>query len=136
MNKTITIHQPDFMPWLGFFNKVNNANELIVLDHVTNNPKAAELWCRRVKMLIGGKEHWMSITIKKGDSSRFIPINNMEINMDNKTVKKFIHSVELNFKRAPFFSEVFYLIDGYFNSNSINLVKKNMWFIVFICIIV
>jgi hypothetical protein len=42
------------MPWLGLFNKITNADELIILDHVTNNPKSAEFWCRRVKMLIGG----------------------------------------------------------------------------------
>ena len=79
MTKIVTIHQPDFMPWLGLFNKINNADELIVLDHVINNPKSPELWSRRVKMLIGGKDHWMSVTLKKDEQNTFIPINKMEL---------------------------------------------------------
>jgi hypothetical protein len=96
------------MPWLGLFNKITNADELIILDHVTNNPKSAEFWCRREKMLIGGKEHWMSVTLKKDEKRTFIPINTMELSMDLKAIHKFIQSVEMNYKRAPFFSEVFY----------------------------
>ncbi len=129
MAKIITIHQPDFMPWLGLFNKIKNADEWIVLDHVKNNPKSAEFWCRRVKMLIGGKDHWMSVTLKKNEQETFVPINQMEIQMDERSLTKFISSVELNYKRAPFFSETFYLIENYFKNFDNNLCKKNVWFI-------
>ncbi len=129
MSKIVTIHQPDFMPWLGLFNKINNADELIILDHVTNNPKSAEFWCRRVKMLIGKQEHWMSVTLKKDEQSTFIPINKMELSMDEKAVRKFIQSVEVNYKRAPFFLDVFYLIENYFSMLGNNLCEKNSWFI-------
>ncbi len=129
MSKTVTIHQPDFMPWLGLFNKINNADELIILDHVTNNPKSAEFWCRRVKMLIGGQEHWMSVTLKRDEKSTFIPINTMEINMDSKSINKFIQSIVMNYKRAPFFTEVFYLIENYFSIKGNDLCEKNTWFI-------
>lgn len=129
MEKLVTIHQPDFMPWLGLFDKINKAQELIILDHVTNNPKAPEFWCRRVKMLIGGNNHWMSVSLKKDDNNLFIPINSMQLNMDEKSVKKFIQSVELNYKKAAFFKEVFYLIENYFFIASTNLSERNSWFI-------
>ena len=129
MQKIVTIHQPDFMPWLGLFNKINKADEFIILDHVTNNPKAAEFWCRRVKMLIGGQEKWMSVSLKKDEQHLFIPINKMEINMDEKTIKKFIQSVELNYKKSPYFKDVFYLIENYFSLPTFNLSHKNIWFI-------
>ncbi|HTA62686.1 MAG TPA: WbqC family protein [Bacteroidia bacterium] len=129
MQKIVTIHQPDFMPWLGLFNKINKADEFIILDHVVNNPKSAEFWCRRVKMLIGGKEKWMSVSLKKDEQHLFIPINKMEISMDEKTNKKFIQSVELNYKKAPYFKDVFYLIENYFSLPTVNLAQKNVWFI-------
>ena len=37
----ITIHQPDFMPWYGFFNKISKVDTWVVLDHVHNNPRKA-----------------------------------------------------------------------------------------------
>ncbi|PBQ31530.1 hypothetical protein CNR22_07040 [Sphingobacteriaceae bacterium] len=129
MSKIVTIHQPDFMPWLGLFNKINKADELIILDHVTNNPKSPEFWCRRVKMLIGGKDHWMSVSLKKDEKELFIPINTMEINMDEKAIKKFIQSVEQNYKKAPFFRETFYLVETYFAMEGNKLSQKNCWFI-------
>ncbi len=129
MSKIVTIHQPDFMPWLGLFDKINNADTFIILDHVSNNPKSAEFWCRRVKMLIGGKEHWMSVNLKKDEKEVFIPINKMEIYMDEHSIRKFKQSVELNYKKAPFFKDVFYLIENYFSSPLVDLCQKNTQFI-------
>ena len=129
MDKIVTIHKPDFMPWLGLFNKISKANELIVLDHVVNNPKSAEFWCRRVKMLIGGKAHWMSITLKKDEHNLFIPINSMEFIKDEKAIKKFTASVEQNYKRAPYFKDVFFLVENYFLHPTNNLSFLNTWFI-------
>jgi hypothetical protein len=80
-------------------------------------------------MLIGGKEHWMSVTLKKDKLNTFIPIKDMELEMDEKSIRKFIQSVELNYKRAPYFSEVFYLVENYFEVDGNNLRKRNSWFI-------
>jgi WbqC-like protein family len=129
LEKIVTIHQPDFMPWLGFFNKIAKTDEFIILDHTINNPKSPEFWCRRVKMLIGGKEHWMSISLKKDERQLFIPIYDMQLQMDEKTTKKFLQSVELNYKKAPFFMDTFYLVEQYFTMLSQNLVEKNVWFV-------
>ena len=30
----VTIHQPEFLPWLGFFDKASQANVLVLLDDV------------------------------------------------------------------------------------------------------
>ena len=74
IKKLIAIHQPNLFPWLGFFTKIHQANEFIILDHTINNPKSPEFWCRRVKMLIGGKDHWMSVSLKK-DNNCSLSIN-------------------------------------------------------------
>jgi len=30
----VTIHQPEYLPWLGFFDKVRQADVYVMLDHV------------------------------------------------------------------------------------------------------
>jgi len=125
----VTIHQPDFMPWLGLFNKIKNADEFIILDHTINNPKSPEFWCRRVKMLIGGKDHWMSVSLKKDNNNLFVPIKDMELQIDEKSNKKFLQSIELNYKKAPYFNEIYYLVENYFKMSTNNLSKRNSWFI-------
>ena len=47
-----TIHQPDFMPWYGFFNKLSKVDVWVVLDHVENNPRNSSFWGKRVQILI------------------------------------------------------------------------------------
>ena len=51
MNKQmkVCVHQPDFMPWQGFF-KIAASDIWVVLDSVENNPRDPALWCRRVKV--------------------------------------------------------------------------------------
>lgn len=130
MDKIVTIHQPDFMPWLGFFNKIHNADEFIVLDHVLNNPKTADFYCRRVKMLVGKVETWVSVNLSKDESGLFIPINAMTFNLaDANQFNKLEKTIYLNYKNAPCFNEVFYLIEQYCNATSNKLIDRNMLFI-------
>lgn len=132
MSKVITIHQPNFFPWLGFFNKINNADTWVVLDHVENNPRESSFLGRRVKLLINKTEKWVSVPLKKPEEKGIIgiPINKMQI---NESVPKLMISnklsIEQSYKKYPFFNTVFPLVENYFNSTESSLMKRNMNFI-------
>ena len=125
MKKTIAIHQPDFMPWLGFFKKVLHSDIFCVLDHVVNNPRDSAFWCRRVKIMLNGKEHWLSIPIKKEKGVVVKPINTMELGENKKALKQ-IYSA---YGKAEYYDDYKYLVEDYFNSDINSLVKRNMNFI-------
>jgi hypothetical protein len=129
----ITIHQPDFMPWHGLFNKINNADIWVVLNHVKNNPRDANFWCRRVKILINKEPQWLSIPLCKPKNKEEIgiPINKIEINRSLKTqLQKTLKTIEQNYKKHPFFLDVFPLIEEYFISEEAILQIRNMNFII------
>ncbi|HAH50368.1 MAG TPA: hypothetical protein DCL80_03540 [Balneola sp.] len=128
----VTIHQPDFMPWFGFFNKINRADKWVLLDHTENNPREAAFWGRRVKILINGEPQWLSITLDKPKEKGVvgIPINEMTINTQNpKLLSKNRKTIHLAYKKAPYFEQFVYLIDNYFDSNELSMMKRNMAFI-------
>lgn len=126
--KKITIHQPDFMPWLGLFNKINNSDELIVLDHVQNNPRNGS-WLRRVKLLSNSEAKWLAIPLVKEKKRVFIPINEMEVQIAEKGfVKRNVTTIQQNYSKAPFFDEVFYLVTDFFNHSSNKLIDRNWGF--------
>jgi len=54
-NKTVVIHQPDFLPYLGFFHRLLSANEFIVLDHVRMSKRG---WVHRDKIKTSNGEKW------------------------------------------------------------------------------
>ena len=58
MNLVIAIHQPNFFPWLGFFDKINRSDIFIILDHVLNNPRDP-LWIKRVQIISNGEPFFL-----------------------------------------------------------------------------
>ena len=128
----VTIHQPDFLPWLGFFNKISNSDYWIVLDHVSNNPRDSSFWGRRVRILINGKPEWLSIPLNRPTTSGKIgiPINKMIINTNlNKQLKKLPMTLRMAYSKSPFFSDYFSFVESWFIDEDPNLMRRNMIFI-------
>ena len=74
--KTIGIHQPNFIPWLGFFNKVYNCDTFILLDDVQFSKGS---FTNRCKILDNdNKESWVTlpITYSFGDKINQIKLSN------------------------------------------------------------
>ena len=59
----LTGHQPTYLPWLGLFNKISNANKYVYFDDVQYLPKE---WMNRniIKGLDGNKIH-LTVPVKK-----------------------------------------------------------------------
>lgn len=62
MAKVVAIHQPNFFPWLGYFDKIVRSDAFIFLDHV-QFPKTGGIWTNRVKMLVNGEARWITAAI-------------------------------------------------------------------------
>lgn len=129
MKRTVTIHQPDFMPWLGFFNKISKVDEFVILDHVTNNVKDSAFWGRRVKMMINKSPAWVSVPLVKIEGQTFIPIKGMLINQSSDRLNEQLKTISNSYRKAPYFEQVFHLVEHYFNSESNFLSKRNSDFI-------
>jgi hypothetical protein len=126
--KIVTIHQPDFMPWLGFFVKVNKADTFVVLADVSNKYNAGS-WFRRVKLANKNGSYWFSITNKKPIGSSFILISKMVIDK-NIDYSNILENIRRTYLKSPHFTTIYPLVEKWINSKETLLCKRNMDFII------
>lgn len=131
MARVVAVHQPDFMPWMGFFLKAKRADVLVILDHTCNNIRDGS-WFRRVKFLIGGKPTWFSVPIAHDTLGSFQPLKCMKVGSDHNAMslfQKYRRSFQQSYGRCPQYPEIHDLFDDYFSQSDPSLLHRNMAFI-------
>ena len=111
-NKIASIHQPDFFPWLGLFDKIKRSDVFIILDHVENNPRDP-LWTKRVQIICNKKPYWLTIPLEQSKELLFQPIYQMRMSNVFKP-QKHLQTIKQNYKKAPFFNEVYPFIEKFY----------------------
>lgn len=105
MSKTVVIHQPDFLPYLGFFQRFLSADEFIVLDHVQFVSGTSRSWTHRDKIKTPLGERWLTLSVSKAPMGT--PINQIELSGSVDWVADNLNLLKQNYRSAPFFGEVF-----------------------------
>ena len=62
MGMIVAAHQPHFWPWLGYLDKWQCADVLVVLDDV-DFPR--QDFVHRNRILVAGHEHWLTLPVEK-----------------------------------------------------------------------
>ncbi len=57
---TVGIHQPNYLPWLGYFHKISRSDVFVFLDDVQFSKNG---YCNRVQILQNGKPRWLSVPV-------------------------------------------------------------------------
>lgn len=119
----VAIHQPNFFPWLGYFDKIARSDVFILLDHVQFQKKGGT-WSNRVKLLVGGEARWVTAPIVRNYHG-VRAINEMEFQSNNPWRDKFLKSLGANYARAPYFRETFELIEPLILNPENNISQYN-----------
>ena len=103
-DKVVAIHQPNFFPWLGYFNKIVLADVFIILDNV-QFPKKGGTWCNRVKLMVGGRPDWVTMPVERNYHGTRL-IHDTKINNSVPWRKQLLKTLKTNYGRSPFYEEV------------------------------
>lgn len=93
-------HQPNYLPWAGFFRKMARCDVLVLLDSVQYARRSYTARCL-VKQSDGAK-HWLSVPVRK--KGRYYQ-NISEVEVDNQEAWQHDHraTLESNYAKAPYF---------------------------------
>lgn len=113
----ISIHQPHFFPWLGYFHKIIQSDAFVYLDNVQYRKNYFQ---NRTQIKdTNGKASWLTIPVQ--NATLETPINKIKIAPVFQS-NKLVNTLRMNYGKAPFFKvhsqQIFDIITG--NHSTIN----------------
>lgn len=120
------IHQPNFFPWLGYFDKIFRSDVFVLMDNV-DYPRSGSggmgSWTNRVMINIQGEPKWIGTPIQKKSSSGVI--RNVLIGRDLKWRSKLKRTLLMNYRRACRFDEAMAVLEPLIDNSEENLSLYN-----------
>ena len=101
MKKTVVIHQPDFLSYLGFFHRLLDADLYVVLDDV-QFVSSSRAWTNRDKIKTQNGEKWLTVGVKK--APRNTDINQIMLSETIDWEKKNLDLLQQNYNKSKFFN--------------------------------
>jgi len=98
----VSINQPAYLPWLGYFDRVAKSDLHIVLDHVQfekngftnrNKVRAANCWS------------WLSVPVLTKGLFGELAIDRIEIDLTSNWASKHFKTLRANYSRSAYFSK-------------------------------
>jgi len=123
----ISIHQPDFLPWLGFFNKVRQSDLLVIGDHVQYRYKGYQ---NRNKIKTANGAQWLTVPIVHGFGQ---PINKVQIvkREQNGLMWDELHlrTLQVNYGQAPYYDKYIGVFEKIYKKRLDLIADSNLEFL-------
>lgn len=98
MSLVVTSHQPTYLPWLGLFDKIAQADLFCIFDVCPAEDSGFE---NRNKILTPTGELMLTVPIRR---QRHAPLSEIRVADDTSWQRKHWRSIELSYSKAPFWS--------------------------------
>ncbi|MDQ6990093.1 MAG: WbqC family protein [Mariprofundaceae bacterium] len=95
---SVSIHQPNYMPWSGFFHKWLSSDHFVLLDNVQYHKNE---WQNRNQIKTSQGKQWITVPVTYRFPQRIEEVNIVA----NTWAKKQIASIEQAYSKAPFFHD-------------------------------
>ena len=120
----VAIHQPNYLPWLGYFRKIAKADIFVFLDDVQFSKNG---YINRVQILGSQGTHWLSVPVTKKFG---LNINETKV-ASHDWVRKHRSTLRHFYQRSPEFDTVWSDISDVFDAIEVeaDLATINMYLV-------
>ena len=121
----VTIRQPGFLPYLGFFKKIQTSDVFVYLDDAQY---AIRAWDNRNKIRSNDTSVWISVPVLHPFEKK---LNEVEISYSKNWTSDHKNSIEASYKNAPYFKNYWPEIESILNKRWKKLIDLNLALIEF-----
>ena len=120
----VSVHQPQFLPWLGYFDKIQQSDCFVILDTVQFKKNEFQ---NRNKVKTSQGWQWLTVPVDYRFPMRIdeVPINN-QTNWRHKHVQTLL----ANYRRAPFYDDTMSVVQEMYDREWNRLTELNTWCVV------
>ncbi|MFH1062877.1 MAG: WbqC family protein [Candidatus Omnitrophota bacterium] len=124
----LSAHQPQYIPWLGYFDKIDKSDCFVFLDTVQYKKREFQ---NRNKIRTKTGSIWLTVPVRtKGASLQ--RLNEVQIDNEIDWQKEHIHSLQTWYASAPHFSDYFPFFKTVYEKKWEKLIDLNIQIIKFI----
>jgi len=116
----VAIHQPQYLPWLGYFDKMLRADVFCYLDTVQYKKNE---WQNRNRIKTAEGWQWLTVPV----TYRY-PQKIVEVGIDNTSnwARRHLQALYTNYRRAPFFERYIPLFEAVYSRRWENIAELNL----------
>lgn len=125
------IMQPTYLPWIGYFGLMSIVDKFVFLDHVQLEKRS---WQVRNRIKGPNGEILLSIPVKNTKPRHELRICDAVLDEGMDWRRKHLKSIELNYRKAGYFTEVFDFIADLYHFDTAylfefteNIIKSIAW---------
>ena len=107
----VSIHQPAYLPWLGYFDKIRRADVFIYLDSVQFQKQSFQ---NRNKIRTAKGWTWLTVPVETKGRLYDTPLCDLPINNRVNWRRKHRAAIAQNYTKAPHFEAVMALLDAFY----------------------
>ncbi len=98
----LSISQPAYLPWLGYFDRIAKSDVHVVLDHVQFEKRS---FTSRNRILTPNGPLWLSVPVKTKGLYQQVTIDKLEIDNRNDWRSSHWKNIKQAYSTAPYFKE-------------------------------
>ena len=122
----VGIHQPTYLPWLGFFDKLRQSDVVVILDDVQIQ-RTGSSWVNRTQILSEGKTRWLTIPIHRPTGLQQISATKIvDEDFWKKRHRGLIHTA---YRKYPHYRTISPILDEIYESSESSLLEFNIFII-------
>ncbi|KHT00801.1 WbqC family protein [Pectobacterium brasiliense] len=118
------VMQPYFFPYIGYFQLMAEVDVFVVYDNIKYTKKG---WINRNRILLNGKDSTFSLPLKK--DSDFLDVKDRVLS-ETFNRDDLINKIRGAYRRAPYFKNVFPLLENIINYRDDNLFNYILYSLV------
>jgi WbqC-like protein family len=126
----VAISQPAYLPWIGYFDLIDQVDQFVVLDNVQFEKQS---WQQRNRIKTAAGLQWLTVPVefrgRLGQQIREVRIRQADFSREH------LRAVELAYRRAPFFEDYYDMLRSHLSAvrTGSSLMELNLgllrWFL-------